>query len=263
MPAQSRRLGATKGTVEGSVIGSRVRAARDRRGWSREALAHLTDLSWSAIEQIESGRRRNTRPGTLRALSKALGVTIDYLVGESNPTKMLDHRVLVYDEDERFLDAAIPFLRVGLERSEALLAVAAEKNIGILTDQLGEDSAEVVFVDAEDGYKSPLTAIAAYRAFLDDALGKGAPWVRMIGEPRWASAGLWNQYESLFNVTFGTMPATVLCLYDERAVDPAIVSSARLTHPQIVEGREVINNPMYLDPSDFLLRDEQSSHNMD
>jgi hypothetical protein len=82
----------------------------------------------------------------------------------------------------------------------------------------------------------------------------------MIGEPRWTSAGLWNQYESLFNLSFGTMPATVLCLYDQRSVAPAIVSTARLTHPQIVEGTDIIDNPMYLDPSDFLLGD---AHNGD
>jgi transcriptional regulator with XRE-family HTH domain len=226
-------------------------------GWTRETLAHRCGLSWSAIEQIESGRRRNTRPDTLKALSKALGVTIDYLVGELAPPKMLDHRVLVYEDDELFVDTSTPFLREGLERSEALLAITAAKNIGILTDQLGQDAASVTFVDADDGYKSPITAINAYRAFLDDALGKGAPWVRMIGEPRWTSAGLWNQYESLFNLAFGSMPATVLCLYDERSVDPKIVSTARLTHPQIVEGSETIDNPMYLDPSDFLLRDAE------
>ena len=252
--------GGTERGSEISYISARVRAARDRLGWTRETLAHRSGLSWSAIEQIESGRRRNTRPDTLKALAKALGVTIDYLVGDSTPPKMLGHRVWVYDDDQGFLEAATPFLREGLERSEALLAVTARKNIEILKNQLGKGAAQVVFVDADDGYKSPLTAMSVYRAFLDDTLGKGAPWVRMIGEPRWASAGLWNQYESLFNLAFGSMPATVLCLYDERSVDPAIVSTARLTHPQIVKGAEIIDNPMYLDPSDFLLRDAKPSN---
>jgi hypothetical protein len=195
----------------------------------------------------------------LKALGKALGVSVDYLLGNSTPPVMLNHRVLIYDTDNVFLEAANPFLSEGLERLEALLVVAAARNIQILKDELGKAAAEVTFVDAEDGYRSPLTAIGAYRDFLDDALGKGAPWVRMIGEPRWASAGLWNQYESLFNLSFGTMPATVLCLYDQRSVAPDIVSTARLTHPQIVEGTDIIDNPTYLDPSDFLLGAYDSS----
>ena len=61
-------------------MGTRVRAAGVRLGWSREALAVRSELSWSAIAQVESGRRKNVRPQTLSALAEALGVTIDYLV---------------------------------------------------------------------------------------------------------------------------------------------------------------------------------------
>ena len=52
----------------------------ERLGWTREALAFHSGLSWSAIAQVESGRRTNLRPSTLAALSRPLGVSIDYLV---------------------------------------------------------------------------------------------------------------------------------------------------------------------------------------
>ena len=92
-------------------IGSRVRAARHRRGWSREALAFHAGISWSAISQLEAGRRRNLRPSTLAALAGALNVTVDYLVtGCAVSSEMLEHRALVYETEDEFLAAAVPFL---------------------------------------------------------------------------------------------------------------------------------------------------------
>jgi hypothetical protein len=61
------------------------------------------------------------------------------------------------------------------------------------------------------------------------------------------------------NLAFGPSPVTLLCTYDERTVNPAIVTAARLTHPWIAEGGEVAENPMYQDPGQFVLdgRDEE------
>ncbi len=262
MPSGEKSRTSSGGT---SPFGGRVRAARERLGWSREALAYRSDLSWSAIEQIESGRRRNARPGTLKALSRALGVTIDYLVSGESSAPMLSHQVLIYGDDDGFLDATAPFLSEGIERSEALLAVTTARNIGILKDQLGRSADQVQFADAEAWYSAPMSALNAYRAFLDGKLAQGAPWARIVGEPGWsgrsdAEIRVWNQYESLVNLAFGPSPATLLCTYDERSVNPAIVTTARLTHPWIVEGRETVDNPMYRDPGEFVLGDTESAN---
>ncbi|MDP9222968.1 MAG: MEDS domain-containing protein [Actinomycetota bacterium] len=222
-------------------------------GWSRETLADRTGLSWSAIEQIESGRRRNTRPDTLKLLSQALGVTIDYLVKDGSPPGMLDHGILVFSDDDAFVNATVPYLNEGLKRSQALLAVITAKNIELLREHLGESAARVKFVEAQSWYSFPVFALNAYRTFLDEQLSQGALWARIIGEPVWEGRSeeevrAWHHYESLLNLAFRPMPVTVLCPYDERAVDPAIVSAARLTHPRILEGRETVDNPMYRDP---------------
>src|SRR3984893_10169340 len=91
---------------EGSAsdgIGHRVRAARERLGWTREALAFHAGISWSAIAQVESGRRRNLRPSTLAALSRPLRVSIDYLVdGGQSPATMLEHSAFPYRADDEF-----------------------------------------------------------------------------------------------------------------------------------------------------------------
>src|SRR5579863_10539426 len=101
---------------ESGGIGRRLRAARDRRGWTREALAFHSGVSWAAIAQVESGRRRLPRPSTLAALSHALGISIDYLVdGSMARTTMLDHSVFPYRNDDRFQATAGSFLAEGIE----------------------------------------------------------------------------------------------------------------------------------------------------
>ena len=72
---------ADNGCMVRSRLEGTVRSARERVGWSREALAYHSGLSGAAIAQIESGRRREVRVTTLLALSRALEVSVDYLVG--------------------------------------------------------------------------------------------------------------------------------------------------------------------------------------
>ena len=239
------------------AMGDRVRASRERLRWSRETLAHHSGLSWSAIEQIESGRRRNARPDTLRTLARALGVTIDYLLDGGSSPGMLRHQVLVYDDEPGFLAAIAPFLLEGAERSEAALAVTTGRNIQILREQLGTAAFQVEFVEAEKWYGNPVSALNAYRGFLNERL-ESCAWVRIVGEPVWVGRSeeeirVWNHYESLLNLVLGPMPVTMLCPYDVRVVDPGIAAAARLTHPEMVDGDDVAENPLYRDPGEFVL----------
>jgi hypothetical protein len=192
-------------------------------------------------------------------LARTLGVTIDYLLDGWASPGMLRHQALVYEDEPSFLSATVPFLLEGTERSEAALAVTSGRNIEILREGLGAAADQVEFIEAEEFYRTPVSALGAYRAFLD-ASHEGCTWARIVGEPVWAGRSeeevvAWNRYESLLNLAFGPMPVTVLCPYDVRVVDPKIVAIARLTHPEIVDRSGVAANPLYRDPSDFVLED--------
>jgi transcriptional regulator with XRE-family HTH domain len=242
-------------------IGDRVRAGRERLGWSRDTLAFRSGLSSSAIAQLESGRRRNTQPSTLSALSQAIGVTIDYLVrGSSSSPAMLGHRSLAYSSDKEFVGAAGSFLSKAVEQSEPALAVFSRKNIGLLRDDLGAVAREIEFREAGSWYESPTAALKAYRSFLEEKIEAGARWLHVAGEAVWGGSKreirIWAEYESLANLTFSSSPATLFCFYDQRALDPAIVDAARLTHPEIVENGEVTANPLYREPGEFVLADQ-------
>jgi transcriptional regulator with XRE-family HTH domain len=243
-----------------SRIGGALRSARVRAGFSREALAYHSGLSWAAITQIESGRRQEVRVSSLVALANALGVSVDYLVGSEATVspRLLGHRALIYGSDEEYMASAVPFLLGGIEESESVLAVTTARQIGLLRDVLGDKARHVEFWESSDWYVSPRAALDAYRGFLKERFDGGAPWIRIIGEPVWAGRtraeiAQWTRYESLINLALGSSPATIVCPYDARALPEPVLADTRRTHPLVTEAPGSSAGPVYLEPEDFLI----------
>jgi transcriptional regulator with XRE-family HTH domain len=66
----------------GKAVGERVRALRKRAGLSLRGLAERSGVTHSAIDKLEKGL--TPRPGVeaLQKLAAALGVTLNYLLGD-------------------------------------------------------------------------------------------------------------------------------------------------------------------------------------
>ncbi len=60
-------------------VGTRITELRRKRGYTREKLSELADVSVQFLADIEKGRKSMTI-ATLRKLSSALLVTTDYIV---------------------------------------------------------------------------------------------------------------------------------------------------------------------------------------
>jgi transcriptional regulator with XRE-family HTH domain len=243
-----------------SRLGISVKSARERLGWSRETLAHSSGLSWAAIAQIESGRRRDVRASSLVALSRALGVSVDYLVGGATTVTpgLLNHCLATYGTDDDYLASAIPFILEGIARGDCVLAITAKRHAGLLRETLGGDVRHVEFRDASEWYRSLPNAAGGYLSYVQERFAAGAPWIRIIGEPVWnrhsdAELAEWFRYESLINLSFASSPATVVCTYDTRVLPPSAIDNARRTHPQLTDGREVSTSPTYRAPEESLL----------
>jgi transcriptional regulator with XRE-family HTH domain len=235
-------------------------AARARLGWSRETLAHHSGVSWSAIAQIESGRRKDVRLTTLAALAKALGVSVDYLIGSATATapRLLEHRLLTYRSDEEYLGAAIPFFAEGMERSECLLAVTSAEQTELLRDSLEDRAGHVEFADSADWYRSPNVAMESYRTFVNEKLEAGAAWIRIVAEIALGSRSdaeiaAWNRYESFVNLAFASSPTTFICTYDDRSWPAEVIADARKTHPSLAHGNGATASPTYRGPEDLLI----------
>jgi transcriptional regulator with XRE-family HTH domain len=246
--------------VAASRLGPALRSARERAGWSREALAYHSGLSWAAIAQIETGRRQEVRVSSLMALATALGVSVDYLVGGAATVgaELLEHRVLTYGSDDEYVAAMVPFLREGLARADSVLAVTARRQAALLREALGDDAALVEFSDASSWYRSLSMAANGYRTFVRQRFQRGAPWIRIVAEPVWtgwseAAAAEWVRYESMVNMALASSPATIVCTYDSRSAPARALDGARYTHPEVVGVGDVTTSSTYRKPEDFLL----------
>jgi hypothetical protein len=87
----------------------------------------------------------------------------------------------------------------------------------------------------------------------------GSSWIRVVGEPVWAGCSdaeinAWIRYESLINLMFAPLPATIICPYDMRSVPREILADACRTHPEIAQSGGVgTPSPTYCAPEDLLL----------
>ncbi len=73
--------------IQNIEVGKRIAELRFRRGYTREKLSELADISVQFLADIEKGRKSMTI-ATLRKLSSALLVTTDYIV---NGTSVQDN----------------------------------------------------------------------------------------------------------------------------------------------------------------------------
>jgi MEDS: MEthanogen/methylotroph, DcmR Sensory domain len=80
----------------------------------------------------------------------------------------------------------------------------------------------------------------------------------MLGEPIWAGRSdaeiiAWTRFESMFNLAFASMPISVVCPYDTRALSEEVVTNAHRTHPVVAHGTEAIENREYREAEEFLI----------
>jgi transcriptional regulator with XRE-family HTH domain len=229
-------------------------------GWTREALAYHSGLSWAAVAQIESGRRQEVRASSLLALASALGVSVDYLVGGGTTmsAQLLRHQVLIYGSDDEYVASVVPFLLEGIARSDAVVAVPSKHQGELLRDALGDDAQHVEFLDSTEWYRTLRGAALGYRAFVKERFERGASWVRVIGDAVWAARSgadvtEWFRYESIVNLSLASSPTTVMCSYDGRALPDGVLADARRTHREVAAAGDVATSLAYREPEDFLL----------
>jgi anti-sigma regulatory factor (Ser/Thr protein kinase) len=154
-----------------------------------------------------------------------------------------EHDALLYDGVDGFVENMLPFVRAGLERGDAILAVTSPRNISALRDALGADAERVDYRDSAPWYASPGKAFRGYADYV--ATQPEGRRLRAIGEPVWPvgrpeAVSEWARYESVLNVAFADAPAWIVCPYDAAALPDEILTHALETHPTThAQGRRV------------------------
>src|SRR5687768_8177442 len=107
-----------------------LREIRLRRGLSQADLSAMTGVAEFTISQIESGKRANPRPSTLRKLAQGLGVEVTDLYGEldsplgvapSSQEKLFNNGVLEEERGAQHLWAWKSYLSRRVDRCERVL----------------------------------------------------------------------------------------------------------------------------------------------
>ena len=62
-------------------LASNIKKLREAKGLSQEKLARLADVANNTLIKMESGENQNPTLDTLKKVAKALGVSVDDLIG--------------------------------------------------------------------------------------------------------------------------------------------------------------------------------------
>ncbi len=65
--------------MEHTVLGDRIRAYRQRRGWSQNELASRAGVKQPTLQRIEASKRQDPGFSIVARLSRALGISLDLL----------------------------------------------------------------------------------------------------------------------------------------------------------------------------------------
>jgi hypothetical protein len=182
----------------------------------------------------------------------------------SNPESALQHWVCVYDDDQQFLQTAVPFLTEGLDLGEPVLAVTTPANLELLGAALGDRGGDVDYADSTFFGRRPPQRVAAFYRYWKARGGarEGSPparrdgRVRILAEPVWAGRSArevtaWTRMEAALNVTLASTSISMICPYDARTLGQDIVSDALRTHPVQVVGSHPSPSAHFADPAAF------------
>ena len=165
------------------------------------------------------------------------------------------HHALIYDSVDDFVEAALPFVRAGIDAGEPVLARVKQENAAALSAVLGADSSDADVAPAEGFYETPSRTRAKLLDWVS-ANGEGNLRMRVIGESPWPldfDAGIreWERHESVTNVAFRGLPVSFACPYDASSLPEEIIESAESTHPLIMRSGATDDSSAYSRPDLF------------
>jgi len=64
------------------TIGARIKALRQKKGWSQRELARLAGVRHATLVELETGMRTETRTDIVRRLAKTLSVAATHILSD-------------------------------------------------------------------------------------------------------------------------------------------------------------------------------------
>jgi hypothetical protein len=183
-----------------------------------------------------------------------------------------DHICALYIGDTERDEILFSFLRAGMLEGDKCVCLVDQEPPSYVVDRLVSSgdvpapraSSDWLEVDEcrnaylPDGRFSPEATIEYLGEKLAMAMQSGRyPKVRAVGEMSWAlaqppGAEQLSHYESEINRTAASSPQILLCMYDLALIGGSVVIDLLKTHPKLVLGGMVLDNPHWLTPDEFV-----------
>jgi anti-sigma regulatory factor (Ser/Thr protein kinase) len=166
------------------------------------------------------------------------------------------HGAVVVAGREQLLAAAVPFLESGIRAGDLIVLACGEETAAPLRAELGTRDALLSEPRiALRGARAP-DAFGLTRRLLDRAAASGSGRLRILGIPEFGPDPMsWREgqrYESAANAVLRDAPLSALCVYDADVLPAAVVASACVTHPYLLAGSDLTDNPDYQPPRRYL-----------
>jgi anti-sigma regulatory factor (Ser/Thr protein kinase) len=149
------------------------------------------------------------------------------------------HTAFVYSSDAEYVEAAVDFLRAGLEAGHGALVSAPRDRQALVRRALGSISEEVDFLDLAGVADRPARTLAAQYAALYERLRRFPAMRLLVGvEPGPPQNGWpdWLGYEAALERALGAMPVWALCGYDARRAPAPLLETILRGHPELLGG---------------------------
>jgi len=166
------------------------------------------------------------------------------------------HHAAVYDSDEDLLGRVLPYLHVGLDRDEPVVAVVSEHAEAVLRYGLGADAERVHWQLPGADFQRLGQTFETLRRHLAGAAAAGSP-ARLLtendvggGSGRGAAHLRWD---AMTNQTWAGMSSAWACLYDRRRHRTTVLEQIARAHPLLLDadGRSATSR-RYIDPDEFV-----------
>ena len=188
------------------------------------------------------------------------------------------HVCFLYETEDQLLTILASFIREGLEKNEKIIYIADATSSEIPLEGFCSESpdlgaslktGQLTILKAEDVYLrsgvfDPAEMITLLKGYTEGALTAGYAGLRVTGAATWALRDLPGtdrliEYEARFNDFLSGSRCLALCQYPLKRFPASLLLDVLRTHPQIIIGTEVHDNPHYVPPSIFLGTDRSAS----
>ena len=177
------------------------------------------------------------------------------------------HMCLIYKDDEERENVISQYLRKGLLNNEKVSYFAFKaskeeivtflKKSGVVVNEQNLDVLSAEETYCPNGKFVPEVMLETLRQYYNASIEKGYKSCRVSGEMHWALQQISGserlmEYEALVNNVLVTHPVTAVCQYDARKFNGETIIDCLKVHPYMIINGQVIENPYYMSPEEFL-----------